>query len=134
MNRLLVVPWSMAPTKSGIGVTPSISLRVTLSSRLGFRWLPRPGHRLRLGDRPRDFLGDLQPGMQHITDEQVVDDHTDDTADQRPDYRYPPVVGELEATQAVRAWQRHLPPAREVREQAGPEVAGRVDRVDRVRA
>src|SRR5262249_21853971 len=48
----------------------------------------------RLGDWPLDFLLLLQPGVQDITDEQVIEDDADHAADQRPDDRYPEVVAE----------------------------------------
>jgi hypothetical protein len=87
-----------------------------------------------LGDRAFDLLGLLEPGVQHVADEQVVDEHADDAADQRADDRYPEVVAEGQASRAVRTRERHLSPAGEVCEQPRAEVTGRVDRVSRIRA
>src|SRR5580698_5133362 len=84
-------------------------------------------------DGAADILILLEPGVQHVADEQVIDDHADHAADQRPDYRYPEVVAEGDTGMAIRTRQRRLPPSREVREQPGAEVTGRVDRVARVR-
>src|SRR5579875_161973 len=71
----------------------------------------------------------LQPRVQDVADEVVVDEHADDAADERADDRYPEVVAEVEARHTVAPGKGHLSPPREEGEQAGPEVAGRVDRI-----
>src|ERR1035437_6126335 len=92
MNRVLVVPWSTAPTKSGMH--SSLSSRWGGSRSLDFllrggasqrdrRQAPHPGLRLRaspgflrepgLLDRTANVLDHLEPGVQHVSDEEVVD-------------------------------------------------------------
>src|SRR5208282_4161100 len=39
--------------------------------------------------------GGLQPRVQDVADEEVVEEHTDDAADERTDYRYPEVIAEV---------------------------------------
>src|ERR1019366_8214498 len=119
MNRELVVPWSTAPTKSGMH--SSLSSRWVdhghVSSSSGgslAAWSPQaphPGLRLRaspgflrepgLLDRTADLLHHLEPGVQHVTDEEVVDEHAKDASDEGADDGYPEVAAEGEARRVV---------------------------------
>src|SRR3981081_4153500 len=69
---------------------------------------------------------DHAPGDQDVLDEEVVDEDADDPADQRRDDRDDEVP--------VRARERGVTVAREEGQEAGPEVARRVDRVAAVSA
>src|SRR5487761_443211 len=77
---------------------------------LDLRAGPRLLDELALGDRPLDVLGLLQPGVQDVADEQVVEDDADDAADERPHDRYPEVAAERETARVVAARQGDLPP------------------------
>src|SRR5271163_818807 len=62
-------------------------------ARLAFRYLLRD----------TGGLG-LQPGVQDVADEEVVEDDADDAADERPDDWYPEVIAEVESGRAVAPW------------------------------
>src|ERR1035438_7071563 len=153
MNRELVVPWSTAPTKSGMH--SSLSSRWGGSRSLDFllrggasqgdrRQAPHPALRLRaspgflrepgLLDRTANVLDHLEPGVQHVSDEEVVDDHAKYASDEGADDGHPEVDAEVEGSRAEGPRQGHLSPPCEVGEEPGPEIAGRVDGVPRVRA
>jgi hypothetical protein len=100
---------------------------------LGLRahpWL----RQMTLRDRPLDFLGHLEPGVQDVADEQVVEEDADDASDERPHDGYPEVAAEIKTDRVVGAREGDPPPAGDPGEQPGAEVARRVDRVARVRA
>src|ERR1700761_1432580 len=105
MHRVLVVPWSTAATKSAIAglLLESLSLVSIAGRRLRAGGALVGGH-AGLFDRALDVFGQLQPGVQHVTDEEVVDEHADDAADQRPDDGYPEIVAEIEAAGMIGPW------------------------------
>src|ERR1700761_8925892 len=103
MHRVLVVPWSTAATKSAI-----VGLLFESGFASGRRRL-RAGRgildvRRRLFDRARDGLGQLEPRVQHIADEQVVDEDADHPPDERSHDRYPEVVAEVREADVVGPW------------------------------
>src|SRR6202042_1441469 len=82
---------------------------VCLRARLRLIRLPGPGdpalgdHIARLGlrDGALDVFGQLKPRVQHVADEQVVEQDADRAADERPDDRYPEVIAEREPRPVV---------------------------------
>ena len=82
-----------------------------------------------VGRSPRSGLRRLRTpcsrGVQHVADEQVVDDDADDAADQRPDDGYPEVVAEMESDRVVGPGEGHLsPPAIQAKSRGPKSRAG----------
>src|SRR5690348_11915004 len=106
MNRVLVVPWSIAPTKSGIGS-------------------PRFHGGVKVALRQTARLGGLR--RQEPADEHLVQTGADQATDDRGDDRNPEVQGPVLVAHRPTVAGEELGNAR-------PEVAGGVDRVARVGA
>src|ERR1700733_9860806 len=91
-------------------------VRLHIGIDVGLRLLRVPGSRhvrgrrlvhravdygLAFRDGTGDVLEHLEPGVQDVADEQVVDDHAEGAPDQGPDYGYPEVPAERETCPVV---------------------------------